>query len=67
MEIVGSPVYYMGGATQAYAFKLISNMVGMTNLAVLSEGMRLCEKAGIKGNLFQNYWQKLERIQLSFI
>ena len=28
-------------------------MVGMTNLAVLSEGMRLCEKAGIEGNLFQ--------------
>lgn len=53
LEIVGSPVYYMGGATQAYAFKLISNMVGMTNLAVLSEGMRLCEKAGIEGNLFQ--------------
>ena len=53
LEIVGSPVYYMGGAKQAYAFKLISNMVGMTDLAVLSEGMRLCEKAGIDGELFQ--------------
>ena len=67
MEIVGSPVYYMGGATQAYAFKLISNMVGMTNLAVLSEGMRLCEKLVLKVIYSKNYWQKQEQIQLSFI
>ncbi len=53
LDIVGSPVYYMGGVTQAYAFKLISNMVGMTNLAVLAEGVTLCEKAGIDGKLFQ--------------
>ena len=53
LEIVGSPVFYMGGATPAYAFKLISNMVGMTNLAVLAEGVRLAQKAGIDAEMFQ--------------
>ncbi|MEG6513330.1 NAD(P)-dependent oxidoreductase [Desulforamulus ruminis] len=47
LKIVGNPVYYLGGAEQAYAFKLISNMIGMTNLAVLAEGLRIGEKAGI--------------------
>lgn len=47
LEIVGSPVYYLGAVESACAFKLISNLVGMTNLAVLAEGMRIGEKAGI--------------------
>lgn len=47
LEIVGSPVYYLGDVEAACAFKLISNLVGMTNLAVLAEGMRIGEKAGI--------------------
>lgn len=47
LNIVGSPVYYLGDVEQAYAFKLISNMIGMTNLAVLAEGLRIGEKAGI--------------------
>lgn len=46
--IIGSPSYYMGGVEASCAVKLISNMVGMANLAVLAEGMRAGEKAGIE-------------------
>ena len=46
--IIGSPAYYMGGVEASCAVKLISNMVGMANLAVLAEGMRAGEKAGIE-------------------
>uniref|UniRef100_UPI003B28DDC3 3-hydroxyisobutyrate dehydrogenase n=1 Tax=Desulfovibrio sp. TaxID=885 RepID=UPI003B28DDC3 len=46
--IIGSPAYYMGTVEASCAVKLISNMVGMTNLAVLAEGIRIGEKAGIK-------------------
>lgn len=53
LEIVGSPIYYLGGVRQAYAFKLISNMIGMTNLAVLAEGIHLAETAGLDGKQFQ--------------
>ncbi len=47
LQIVGTPVYYMGEVEASEAFKLISNMVGMTNVAVIAEGIRLGEKAGI--------------------
>lgn len=47
LEIIGSPVFYLGNVEAACAVKLISNLVGMTNLAVLAEGMRIGEKAGI--------------------
>ena len=52
LEIIGKPVVYMGEVEASAAFKLISNMIGMTNLAVLSEGMRIAEKAGIEANMF---------------
>ena len=48
LEIVGNPVYYMGDVEAACALKLISNLIGMTNLAVMAEGMRIGEKAGIE-------------------
>lgn len=48
LEIIGDPVYYMGTVEAACALKLISNLIGMTNLAVLAEGMRIGEKAGIE-------------------
>ena len=51
LELIGKPVY-MGGVQQAYAFKIISNMVGMTNLAVLAEGIHLAEHAGIDTKQF---------------
>lgn len=46
--IIGSPAYYMGSVEASCAVKLISNMVGMANLAVLAEGVRAGEKAGIE-------------------
>jgi 3-hydroxyisobutyrate dehydrogenase-like beta-hydroxyacid dehydrogenase len=48
LEIIGNPVYYMGTVEAACALKLISNLIGMTNLAVLAEGIRIGEKAGIE-------------------
>lgn len=49
--IIGQPAYYMGGVEAACAVKLISNMVGMANLAVMAEGIRAGEKAGIDRKL----------------
>lgn len=51
LQIVGNPVYYMGEVEASQAFKLISNMVGMTNVAVIAEAIRLGEKAGIPPKL----------------
>ena len=48
LNIVGSPVYFMGEVEASTALKLISNLIGMTNLAVLAEGIRIGEKAGIE-------------------
>jgi 3-hydroxyisobutyrate dehydrogenase-like beta-hydroxyacid dehydrogenase len=52
LEIVGKPVIYLGEVEASSAFKLISNMIGMTNLAVLSEGIRIATKAGIETKTF---------------
>ncbi len=52
LAIVGTPVVYMGEVEASAAFKLISNMVGMANLAILAEGLRLAEKAGIEPGMF---------------
>ena len=51
LQIVGNPAYYMGEVEASEAFKLISNMVGMTNVAVIAEGIRLGERAGIDPHL----------------
>lgn len=51
LQIIGDPVYYMGSVEAAQAFKLISNMIGMTNVAVIAEGIRLGKKAGIDPHL----------------
>jgi 3-hydroxyisobutyrate dehydrogenase-like beta-hydroxyacid dehydrogenase len=48
LRIVGSPVIYLGEVEASAAFKLISNLIGMTNLVVLAEGIRIGEKAGIE-------------------
>lgn len=45
--LIGVP-NYVGGIDAACAVKLISNLIGMTNLAVLAEGLRLGEKAGLE-------------------
>jgi 3-hydroxyisobutyrate dehydrogenase-like beta-hydroxyacid dehydrogenase len=51
LDIVGSPVHYLGEVEAPAAVKLISNLIGMTNLAVLAEGIRIGEKAGIAAGL----------------
>jgi 3-hydroxyisobutyrate dehydrogenase-like beta-hydroxyacid dehydrogenase len=48
LNIVGSPVHYLGEVEKSAALKLISNLIGMVNLVVLSEGIRIAEKAGIE-------------------
>jgi 3-hydroxyisobutyrate dehydrogenase-like beta-hydroxyacid dehydrogenase len=48
LKMIGSPVIYLGEVETSAAFKLISNLMGMTNLAVLAEGIRIGEKAGIE-------------------
>lgn len=53
LEKIGSPVYYLGDVEQSTAFKLISNLIGMTNMTVLAEGLRLGERAGINQALLQ--------------
>ncbi|MFU2208242.1 NAD(P)-dependent oxidoreductase [Solidesulfovibrio sp. C21] len=45
--IIGSSASYMGTVEAACAMRLISTLVGMTNLAALAEGIRIGEKAGI--------------------
>jgi 3-hydroxyisobutyrate dehydrogenase-like beta-hydroxyacid dehydrogenase len=48
--IIGLP-YYVGSIAASCAVKPISNMIGMTNLAVLAEGLRVGEKAGLDKKL----------------
>ncbi len=45
-KIIGI-VNYVGSIDASCAVKLISNMIGMTNLAVLAEGLAVGEKAGM--------------------
>lgn len=49
-KIIGQGVY-VGSIAASCAVKLISNMIGMTNLAVLAEGIRVGEKAGLDRKL----------------
>lgn len=51
LQIVGDPIIYMGEVEASAAFKLISNMVGMTNVAVIAESIKLGEAAGIPPKL----------------
>lgn len=51
LEIVGGEITYLGEVEASAAFKIISNLIGMTNLAVLAEGIRIGEKAGIERKL----------------
>ncbi len=51
LKIIGAPVVYVGEVEASAAVKLISNLIGMTNLAALAEGIRLGEKAGVEKKL----------------
>ncbi len=47
LEQIGDPVHYLGDVEQSTAFKLISNHIGMTNMAVLAEGLAIGARAKI--------------------
>ncbi len=49
---IGDNVHRMGSVEAATAFKLVSNLIGMTNLAVLAEGYALCRRAGVSDEAF---------------
>lgn len=51
LEIIGNPVTYLGTVDASCAVKLISNLIGMTNLAVMAEGIRIGEAAGLDKKL----------------
>lgn len=49
---IGSTVHRLGSVEAATAFKIVSNLVGLTNLAVLAEGYALCRRAGVRDEAF---------------
>ncbi len=49
-KVIGIP-NYVGSVDASCAVKLISNMIGMTNLAVLAEGIKVGDKAGMDRKL----------------
>lgn len=51
-DCIGDGVHRLGSVEAATAFKLVSNLIGMTNLAVLAEGYALCRRAGVSSEAF---------------
>ncbi|TCP53172.1 3-hydroxyisobutyrate dehydrogenase [Tamaricihabitans halophyticus] len=49
---MGERVYQFGTVAAATTFKLVSNLIGMTNVAVLAEGHALAARAGIDPGVF---------------
>jgi 3-hydroxyisobutyrate dehydrogenase len=49
---MGNAVHDFGSPEAAVTFKLVSNLIGMTNLAVLAEGYLLARRAGIEPRAF---------------
>lgn len=48
---IGERVHHLGDVEQAAAFKLISNLMGMTSVVVMAEGLLLAERAGIASDV----------------
>lgn len=49
---IGNAVYDMGSVQAATTFKIVSNLIGMANLAVLVEGYAVARRAGIPDQVF---------------
>ena len=47
-------IFDMGSVEGSAVFKLVSNLIGMTNLSVLAEGAALAEHAGIPAQTFED-------------
>lgn len=52
LEWIGGRTYDFGTVEAATAFKLVSNLVGMANVAVLAEGLAIAGAAGIEPTAF---------------
>ena len=52
LKHISNAVFNMGSVEGATMFKLISNLIGMTNLTVIAEGYALAKAAGIDGQTF---------------
>lgn len=52
LEKMGGPVIFMGDVEQSTAFKLITNLAGMTNVAVMAEAVKLARQMGIDPEVF---------------
>lgn len=52
LDRIGEKTYEFGTPGAAAMFKLISNMIGMTNVAALTEGYAVARRAGIAPELF---------------
>lgn len=51
-ECIGEQVHDLGGVEAATSFKVVSNLIGMTNLAVLAEGYEICRACGVSDEAF---------------
>lgn len=51
-ERMGEQTYNFGTVEAATTFKLVSNFIGMTNVAVLAEGLAVAQRAGITAEAF---------------
>jgi 3-hydroxyisobutyrate dehydrogenase len=52
LDRLSNSVHNMGSVEGATTFKLVSNLIGMSNLAVLAEGYVLARRAGIPAETF---------------
>lgn len=52
LRCIGATLHELGTVEAATTFKLLSNLVGMTNVAVLAEGLALARNAGIDADTF---------------
>lgn len=49
---IGEQVHVLGDVEAATSFKIVSNLIGMTNLAVLAEGYEICRSCGVDDETF---------------
>lgn len=52
LDRIGEKTYLFDDVEGATTFKLVSNFIGMSNVAVLAEGLALAQQAGIPADLF---------------
>jgi len=53
LKDLGGNIYYFGSIEKSIAFKLITNLIGLSNLVILAEGYALAERIGIDAQVFK--------------